>query len=536
MKALALLVLTSTGCLVVTRTTTTTTKVGVEKSDAVPAKLDQLTLAASTSEHTLVVHAVASGTCSREVSNVFEVRESKHLAMGGADDPRAKVFGLLVSPITLPVSGLVSSVSLLGGDKLTRVIKLDHKELAACTRPADHIALAIELASGAKDTAHVDDHGDLAYAIPLSEPYDGTITVRSGAASREVTYHQNKPAYVAARDALQTCGAGAATLALQVNDHGGAQLAWVAGADTSVAECVRTHLAQVVFPVRDETIELPFGLEHVVDTAQRIKPVCAHVAGGELQEKTLARVLEEEDLLVSNETCEEIYTGSVERTGTAFTVHLRNAAGARHTIVPTVADIPAAYRQLVHLLAAKDSDERGSEARVPQATDSEPQAVADAEQHDEAPAPASEESSGSRSLLYARVGFGSVTALGAGYRYTSGHAGLDVSAAVAGSSSISTGTMKGEVLVVASPAATSSWYAGFGTSLGGMQYNTYAMSASGGGIGVEMTAGYEFPIATARAFLQSDLTIPAYSFTDAVGNAIKAPTTFVVSLGVGAPR
>ena len=353
MKALALVLVTSSGCLVVTRTTTTTTKVGIEKGEAVPGTLNQVMLGASATDHTLTVHAVASGTCSREIKNVFEVRESKHLAMGGAEDPRAKVFGLLLSPVTIPVSGVVSGLSLLGGDEVMRVAKLDHHEVEACTRPADHLPLAIELASGEKELKNANEHGDLTYSIPLWEPYDGTITVRSGAVSREVAYHQSKPAYVAARAALETCGAGAATLALQVNDHGGVHLAWVGNdTDGTRGECVRARLAKVVFPVQGETIELPFGLEHVVDTARRITPVCARVAGGEHQQKMLARMLEEEDLLVSAETCEETYTGWVERTGTGFTVHVRSAAGARHTLVANVSDIPAAYRQLVHLLVA----------------------------------------------------------------------------------------------------------------------------------------------------------------------------------------
>ena len=535
MKTLAALLLatTTTGCLVVTRTTTTTTKVGSENGEAVPTKLDHLTLAASATEHTLTVHAVASGTCSRDVTNVFEVRASKHLAMGGAEDPRAKVFGLLLSPVTIPVTAITSSVALLGGDTVTTVKKVDHKEVTACTRPADNVPLAVELPSGNKDLTHTDHDGSLLYAIPLVEPYDGTITVRSGAVARDVEYHQAKPAYVAARAALETCGAGAATLALQVNDHGGAQLAWVAGdGDAAITECVRTQLAKVVFPVRGETIELPFGLEHVVDTARRITPVCARVEGDDIGQRTLERVLEEQGLFVSANTCEERYTGWVERGDSSYTVHVKNAAGARHTTVASAADIPAAYRQLVHVLVDREADAHG-EART--ATVARPAftfAPAEVEEHDAAPEPAAPESE-TRSVIYGRLGFGSLTTFGAGYRFESGHLGLDAVATVGTSSSTLNGGIKGELMYISTPASTSSWYYGAGASFGSTQVTEYSMTLGGNGGAFELTAGYEFAVGGMRSFLQSDLTMPGYELTDGAGDDIKAPTTFVVSLGLG---
>jgi hypothetical protein len=344
-----------------TGTTTTTKQIGVENGEGVPGKIEHIALAANVVEHTLTVRAVASRSCIRDVNNVFEVRESRHLRMGGADDPRAKVFGLLLSPITLPVSAVISGVSVLGDDTVTRATKVDHREKYACTTPAAQLPVAIELPSGARDTAVTDDRGELVYAIPLTEPYAGTIVVKNTDATREVAYRQTLPALVEAREAMEACSAGAATLALQLDVTGHVVHAWVARDTADTSECVRGRLARVAFPFHDETIELPFDGVRVVDTARRLEPVCATIdeKRDQLSEpdrvrarRVLARVLEEQNLFVTDGRCSQTFSAWHEQTGGAYTIHVRGKLGARHTTVPSAADIPSAYAQLVQLLAA----------------------------------------------------------------------------------------------------------------------------------------------------------------------------------------
>jgi hypothetical protein len=550
MKALAVaLVCSSAGCLVVNKTTTTTKPVGLEPGDSVPGAIDHVSLGASSSEHTLVVHAVASRTCSRPVNQVFEVRKSEHLGMGGPDDPRAKVFGLFLAPVTIPVSALVSALG-KGDDVVSRTTKVDHTEQLPCTTPATQLPLELDLESGAHDRVVTDDKGDVRYTIPLAEPYTGTIVVRDGDVAQKVAYHQPMPALVEAREALTVCGAGAATLALETEISGMVKHAWVSGdGGAKIARCVEGRLARTPFPFHGETIELPFGSEHVVDTARRLHPVCAAIdaerdqlveADRSSSQRVLARVLERQNQLVVEGDCDETFTAYHERTGAGFVVHVKNGYGSRRTTVAREADLSAAYEELIPALVELEPLAHATAVPVPvvAATEAHAASALDPEpEHDAAPevtAASEPTDSATESVLYASVGVGSVRAFGLGYRYRSGALGLDLAGWLGQSQELTAGAVKGELLLFTSPHTSASWYFGTGLSLGGYHDSEYEMSVGGSGVSWEGSMGFQFPLGKARSFVQADVSVPGYKIDYDTGGMGSPPTMFIVSWGFGA--
>ncbi len=209
MKTLAAAPLVLTGCLVVPATTTTARQVATEHADAVPGRVESVAVAARADQAALFVRTTAAHTCSRDVVNVYEVRTAAHLAVRTPDDTRAKLFGLLVAPVTLPVSLVVAEIT-TPADEVARRTAVDHTDHYACTTVAPRTEVAIELPSGASERAVTDDRGELTFPIPASEPYEGTISVHlagDAATPHQIAYHRFVPPLVAARAALAACGA-----------------------------------------------------------------------------------------------------------------------------------------------------------------------------------------------------------------------------------------------------------------------------------------------------------------------------------------
>lgn len=358
MKALVLLI--QSGCFVMTGTTTTTQRIGAATGDTVPGKIEHVSLDVAAADGTIDVHAVAKRSCTRTKLGVYRVSSSKHLRMGGADDPRAKVFGLLLAPVTLPVSAVISGLSVLDGDDTSEQTKIEGSEQLSCTTPAADLALALDLPSGEHPRAFTDEHGELHYKVPLAEPYDGKIVVRNGTEAHEIAYHRRMPALVAAREAMAACNAPAGTLALQLDAHGGLAHLWVGGDDGAVATCVAKRLGVQHFHYPRQKIEIVLGADPIDDKVAygslRIARSCAAIdtrrdtldaAGRARAKQTLARVLEREGLLVVDHLCEDPYALWHERAGSEYIVHLASAAGKRSI---RTSDLSEAYETLAHAL------------------------------------------------------------------------------------------------------------------------------------------------------------------------------------------
>ena len=465
MKTIVLVLALCSGCLVVPHTTTTARQVGTESLAPEPGPIHSITLAAGTKGGFIAVRAIAERTCTRRVMNLYDVRQEKGADVTDPHDARAKIFGVLVSPVTLPISAIVTGIVLLGSDDVTRVKSLARVDHYACSDAAAHQELVIDLPSGVHAAAKTDDDGRLLFAVPATEPDDGAITVHAGDTERRVEYHrpQPEPAPVARVEPGSVCLAIDATLD--------------AFEDSERANARRTF-----------TEALEAEHQHVVDAG------CA---------STL-----------------ELWH---ERRGEDVIVHVHGAGDRVRATAHGSDGLPATYALIAHRLFASVAS-------------SEP---APAEHVDAGPATPEQPGTESRSLWYARAGFGSVGAasgLGVafGYRYRQGSLALDASGTLFHGSGTTAGTIAGELLLFTSPDAPRSWYLGAGLGLGGFSAD---MAASGSGGEVELTTGYEFetPSRDFRAFFQVDLSKPLYEL-GADSGSMTAPSTVMISLGVGAGR
>jgi hypothetical protein len=250
------------GCFVLPAATTTATKLGTEEGPVVRGPAEAVALTASATASNVVVHANTRHACTRQVFSVYEVREHVGARLGGAVDPRAKVFGLFLAPVTIPVSALVTGVIVASGGDTRREHRPDHVDRFGCEQPANRHEVKLELASGVTAAGATNERGDLVVAIPPTEPYEGTITVRGGEIERRVTYRRPLPALAVARDAVLVCGeahhvGGDVRLELEITETGRVGHLWVDAGDTEFVGCIGTRIAQARFPYAGSRLVLP---------------------------------------------------------------------------------------------------------------------------------------------------------------------------------------------------------------------------------------------------------------------------------------
>lgn len=188
MKLLAILPVFSAGCFVMTGTTSTKQRLAGTLGDEQEGVLQALQIQAQTGQGEVLLAAHTHRTCTRDHLGIYETRTSKHLRLGGADDPRAKVFGLALAPVTLPVSFIASGLSVLAGDpEPERDERVESSEVYACTPPAAALDIAITLPSGAHASVTTDVDGKAGYTIPATEPYEGTLILHAEQGGVETT-------------------------------------------------------------------------------------------------------------------------------------------------------------------------------------------------------------------------------------------------------------------------------------------------------------------------------------------------------------
>jgi hypothetical protein len=263
MKA-ALLVLCS-GCLVLPSKTTTTKQVGTQ-TELERGAIQSVALAGKAEGDQVAVQATATRACQRKVMKVIEVREHESLRFGGPDDARAKVFGFLLAPVTIPVSGFVSLFVISGSDHVATHNELDHAEPTSCKTPGSELAITAQLPSGSRRLLTTDSAGGVAVEIPTTEPYAGEVTLRaSQAEDARVEYHRPVPPLTAARDAVLACGvehgvAGYVRLELVLDERGVPTHMKLDNGDGAFVGCVGKGIAGKSFPFHDQTIVVPLEL------------------------------------------------------------------------------------------------------------------------------------------------------------------------------------------------------------------------------------------------------------------------------------
>jgi hypothetical protein len=236
------------GCLVLPKTTTTATKVGTEQGELVRGAVTHVSVRAVAHDGAVVIRATETRACARPVVNVYEVREQHGARYESPNDARVKLLAAVVAPVTLPATAIYTAL-VSWGDDVKRVTAVDHVEQLACDTDAAAHPIDLQLASGAPARVVTDNEGRASYAIPASEPYDGTIAVRD----QVVEYHRPVPAVAAARDAVLACGEkysvhGAVHMTADLDERGLVTQLHLDTGGPDFSECVAARLVGKRFP------------------------------------------------------------------------------------------------------------------------------------------------------------------------------------------------------------------------------------------------------------------------------------------------
>lgn len=265
-RALLLSTLLLTGCLIVPSTRTTTRRVGTENGVATFAKAHEVTLSAEARGQTLLVQAKRIGECTQPVMEIREVTRSKHAKLGGASDPRARALGFLLAPITIPISAVITGLSVASDVAETEQVSTQIGiKRYACSLEANQLTISFTLPSGETVKRRTPRNGRIQLDIPDTEPYVGTITMTAPtAAPQQVAYAMPKPAITAARDAILSCAeqhgiTGDVTAKLRIDTAGAMSRVWLSAGDTTFNRCVTTAVTSLQFPetTRSTTLTMP---------------------------------------------------------------------------------------------------------------------------------------------------------------------------------------------------------------------------------------------------------------------------------------
>src|SRR5690242_1361303 len=118
LRCLPVLALVASGCVVLPTTRTTVRNAGTETSALTPGKVKQVSLQAAASRTDVRIRATSTRECHREVYAITETVTSTHAKMN-VDDPRLVALGVVVAPVTLPVSAIITGLIVASADDET---------------------------------------------------------------------------------------------------------------------------------------------------------------------------------------------------------------------------------------------------------------------------------------------------------------------------------------------------------------------------------------------------------------------------------
>jgi len=263
-RLLFLLAIICTGCVVLPTTKTTVRNAGTKRSPVTYGRVKAVRLQTGSSRTDVRVRAMTTRECQRQILAVTEITKSKHATLG-VDDPRGRAVGFFFSPVTIPISAIITGIIVASSDDETkRVTKPLRTETMECHADGADYPLELEFPTGHIYRGKTDANGVFALAIPRDEPYSGQVTVRSAQATAQLHYEQTLPPVTAARDAIESCRAEnnspGVTVKLTINERGVATRVWLSAGDAKLHACVATKIAGVIFPtaLHDTTVVLPF--------------------------------------------------------------------------------------------------------------------------------------------------------------------------------------------------------------------------------------------------------------------------------------
>jgi len=270
MKTLAIATLLLSGCFVVPKTSTTTKNAGTEEGALTYGAVNSITLKTSLDGAIVEVAATAERQCEKPIYQVIETKKEKHASYRPNKDARTGLFALVLAPVTIPVSALVTGLAVLadGDGETTSNHKLLRTEKVACTSPADNVTLAITMPSGQTVNDITDPEGIARVRIPDTEPYTGVVSISGPQRSAaQLRYTRAMPAVTRVRETVMTCSTvhhvrGSLKMQLDIDEDGKPTNISLDAGDGLFAACVNEGLANARFSEehRSAKLVLPFTL------------------------------------------------------------------------------------------------------------------------------------------------------------------------------------------------------------------------------------------------------------------------------------
>ena len=257
------------GCLIVPSTKSTSRSLGQEQAPARQGATIATMLSTAATGGSIVVTATQRKQCETDTVAITEVTTTRRLRSGGASDPRGRALGVLIAPVTLPVSFLISGLVVgVSGSRTERKTQVVSTDRFICTTVAPNVPVRLLLPSGATVDGTTDASGKLALALPPGEPYRGTVVASApNVTPAEASYALPTPPLRAVRDTVMACATkhgatGSITVKLTIDPRGAIESAAYDHAPAELAACIGSDLASVRFGERyfSQTLQLPFVL------------------------------------------------------------------------------------------------------------------------------------------------------------------------------------------------------------------------------------------------------------------------------------
>jgi hypothetical protein len=210
-RALVLVVtiVAGSGCFLVPKTKTSRHVIATERVDVPPAASPPLQVELATAGTTITVRAIAPRVCTSENWEIVDTTRSKRVGLfffepaGYGAEEALLIVGVILAPVTLTVSGLVTGIVVVSSDDTTT---RERRKTATwqhdCPIVGAGLPVAMTLPSGASAELVTGSDGRAYLDLPAGEPEDGVVAVRvSGLAPRELRYcstHACKAQQVAA--------------------------------------------------------------------------------------------------------------------------------------------------------------------------------------------------------------------------------------------------------------------------------------------------------------------------------------------------
>jgi hypothetical protein len=192
----AVTLIAASGCLIVPKTSTSERVIAKQRVDLAPTENPPLQLELASKGLRITMRAIAPRVCTSESWQVVETTKSKRAGLYMLDDSgwgnmdAALLVGLILAPVTLTVSGMITAVTLAASDdQTTRERRKSFTWQYDCSSIGAGLAVALTLPSGAVTEVMTGSDGRAYFDVPFSEAEEGVVAVQlSGLAARELRY------------------------------------------------------------------------------------------------------------------------------------------------------------------------------------------------------------------------------------------------------------------------------------------------------------------------------------------------------------